>query len=649
MSWEALQHLWATLQWRAPIWLWLIPLLPLLWWAKGLWQRHQQAQFADPALWPWLEVSSGRTPQQSLKAIAKKIISPAAMLAWGWLFLMIALAGPRSLQNEQKAAMRNGVDILVVMDLSRSMEAKDVSPSRFEFAKAWVSALSQQLAPSDRIGLLAYQAYPHLVAPLTRDKALFAHFLGLIHPDMMPTRGSRLRTALVEAHRVLKQTAEQPTLLLVFTNGQPDPWLLQPEPQGYAQLNKEVIPTEIFGVGTPQAVPLFEADHKKLRVNGLLVQTRLEEAFLQKIAQQVGGDYQRLTASHAQQQQLLEQIQQLAKPLKIQENQAIWQDHSFPFILAAFLAFLWAWFPISMRLQSSKPTSSTAGLGILAFSAILGVFSFALPQPSVAADGLDLKAVQQAKLAYQAYQNHDYELATQLFDEVGGFFGWFNAGDAAYRNKDYESAVFYFRQAFKAATSDEQRAKALYNLGNTYFVTNLLDKAIEAYQGALRYQPDNPKAHHNLALAEARLKLVLQGKGKQKKGKGGGKNRDEEGAFFGGQKPSENPEPGKGGEGDLENVSGKFQKYTRPDAEDATQYGVSSASSQALKSLGDGSAQANAILEAERQQQIVADLEQQLKQVSDKQAMLLKRIFEREEGYMAPQAQPHQMKGIQPW
>lgn len=346
---------WETLHWREPLWLALIALPFLLWLGQRIWQQQQQSRFADPALWPWLKVGAQMASANRLK----KLLSPMAFFTLAWIAWIIALAGPRSLQTTDQQVHRNGVDILVVMDLSRSMEAEDIQPNRFEFAKAWISALSQQLAPVDRIGLLGYQAYPHLISPLTQDKPLFAHFLQLIEPDIMPTRGSRLKTALVEAHRVLKQTAQQPAMLLVFTNGQPDAWQLQPEPEGFHQLINNGIETHIYGVGTPKPVSLPSDDEQlgkagKLRVNGLLVQSRLEEAFLRKVAQQVGGDYQPLSASHVQLNQLLKQITAKAKPQTLNEQTAQWQDHSQLFIWLGLIALLLAWFRFKLPLKPKE-------------------------------------------------------------------------------------------------------------------------------------------------------------------------------------------------------------------------------------------------------------------------------------------------------
>jgi Ca-activated chloride channel family protein len=255
---------------------------------------------------------------------------------------------------------------------------------------------------------------------------------------------------------------------------------------------------------------------------------------------------------------------------------------------------------------------------------------------------LPLATYQKAALAWQAYQNRDYELATEYFDEVGGYFGWFNAGDAAYRNKDYESAVFYFRQALLSAGNDRQRARALYNLGNTYYQSNLLPLAIEAYQGALLYQPDYAKAKHNLAVAQWRLKQERMGK--KKKGAGGGKSsKDNEGAFYGGQKPSEQNEPGKGGDGDAPEGNKNGKDFQLPPAEDEQQYDLTAQPISILTEEG------NAILSQQAQARKIERLEQSLQQVEDKQSELLQRLFEREEGFEAHQTEKHQLPGVQPW
>ena len=665
---------WETLYWREPLWLLLISWPFLLWLAQKLWRQKQQNQFAEPTLWPWIKVPEKETlsSKKPITAwgskIGKKLFSPKSLFILAWIAWLIALAGPRTLQPTSQQMHRNGVDILVVMDLSRSMLAEDISPNRFAFAKAWVSALSQQLAPTDRIGLMGYQAYPHLILPLTQDKTLFNHFLQLTEIDKMPTRGSRLKVALVEAHRLLTQTANQPAIILVFTNGQPDAWQLQPKVTGFNKLAKlaaeQKIDTYIYGVGLPKFTTLPDLTsnltpeqsrlhsrtntQKKLRVNGLLVQTRLETAFLRKVAQQIGADYTTLSFDADLLESLQQKIINKAKPQTVDIEKMQWQDHSQAFIWLGFVALLLAWFRFKLPFKtSSNIAKSHTGLGILVFCSAYFLFSV---QDAIAAD-LNWKQISKAKLAEQAYQNQDYELAMQYFNEIGGYLGKFNAGNAAYRLKDWESAVYYFRQAFQAAETQQQRAQSLYNLGNSYYQTKLFAKAIEAYQGALLYQTNYPKAKQNLTLAQKHLTLKHPPK-KQKTQKN---KEQQEMAFYGGQKPSGNPEATKGGMGDLETLTNAHSEFTLPQSETPTDYALpnnwTEQSITALKTPKEktGNHSAQIILHKQQQQNIIADLKRQLRPLQDKQKRLLKKFFEREEGYMAQQKTAHQMPGIQPW
>jgi Ca-activated chloride channel family protein len=181
------------------------------------------------------------------------------------------------------------------------------------------------------------------------------------------------------------------------------------------------------------------------------------------------------------------------------------------------------------------------------------------PQPgfaqTLAAD--ERHSFKNSSEAYSAYSAGDYELSRSLYDQNANFSGWFGAGSAAYKLNEFESAIAYFRQAAWAAIDDQNRSKALFNLGNSYYQTNLMALSVESYQQALRYRKAYAKAEHNLSLALQRKIIEDRTKQQEKEKKSededdSGAGRDNDGAFYGGQKPSasNDNEPGFGSDGD---------------------------------------------------------------------------------------------------
>ncbi|MEA3404362.1 MAG: VWA domain-containing protein [Pseudomonadota bacterium] len=676
------------LQWRAPLWLWGIfaPVIMMLW--MSLLLRKNKQGYADAHLWPWVQVSSEPSfskltrPVQSEKGIftvisvvilkafnrLKRLISPLRLLALAWVCLMVAVAGPRSLQLSEMESSRAGVDVLVVMDLSHSMTADDVYPNRFLHAKSLVESLKNALQPDDRMALMGFAGQPHLVSPLSFDRGLFQHSLDLLEPNMMPTQGSWLELALIAGVNHLSKTAGQAKVMVVLTNGNPVFWQAPPLPSVVKELpfakdmraSQTGVKIIMVGIGQPTPSTLPDDTHSsgKLHTSGVLVQSRLEEMSLKKWAHNLQGSYLRGSENREFMQRLLAEVTLPAGERSQSSNQQNWQEFAQPFMVLAALALLLAFYPLSIgSLQTkaderSHTLSSNSLLGLVALILAVSLFS-----QSVFAQTTSGSKVAIQQQAYDAYQAQDYELATALYDQINNYDGWMGAGSAAYKAEDLESAVLYFRQAALMANQDSARAKALFNLGNSYYLTNLLPQAIESYQQALLYQSTYSQAQHNLALASERLKIEQanqakkQGKGEEGEEGDTGKGRGDDGAFYGGEKPNASSEtPGFGADGDSIGGDRSGEAVILPMEGDPTDYELQATELAKLNAdQRAAAATANAIIEKQKQLQRAQAFQQQLQQIDDQQKVLLQRLFEREEGFQAAQPQPHPIPGVQPW
>ncbi len=623
-------------QWREPKILWLI-LVPFIWWIINFFiKRIQINNYADSRLLPWVKVvkvSSANFGQKS-SVIFGKLLSPLLMLALAWICVVIALAGPRSLEPTTKKYSRAGVDILVALDLSSSMNAQDLKPNRFLFAKSLIESLVNRLEPNDRLALLAYAGHPHLVMPLSFDREMFQHYLSLINPDILPTKGSQLKPAIEYGVKHLQQTAGKTKILLVFTNGEPINFVRQNEPLNFNEISSTKTKVILIGVGKSAKAKIPDANDSSgyLYASGLLVNSRLEEIALQKLATRLSGEYIRASSSQEFMQELIDTIAIKAGKRDFHSSIITWQDHAIAFIWAAFFALLLAFYPIKL---------SSRMLPVFIFGFILPF----IPQKSIA----EPTKIEMELQAYESFLSQDYDLSQQVYDSLENFNGWFGAGSAAYKAEDYESAVQYFRQAAIAGLTNKNRSDALYNLGNTYYRANLLAQAIESYQQALKYQATNPKTLHNLALAKQRSKLENKGqqqKNEQGDGKGGGaRSYDDEGAFYGGQKPNKN-EAGEGFSGDAPEGKKQGKDFILPNVTEDVDFTLKLQNQAPKVTLTDT---ANAILAQQLRIKRVEKFAQQMQQTEDKQQQLLIRIFEREEGFEAIQEKPHAIPGVKPW
>ena len=170
-----------------PLYFYLILLIPLLLgffvWAEKK-RRALSIRFVDASLLSRL-VSSEAVKQRRIKV---------KFLMWGLLFLLIALTQPRwGFQWED--LKQRGVDIVVALDVSNSMRASDIKPSRLERAKHKVTDLLRMLK-GDRIGVVAFAGTSFLHCPLTLDYKAAEMFLGALDTDLIPLQGTALGHAI---------------------------------------------------------------------------------------------------------------------------------------------------------------------------------------------------------------------------------------------------------------------------------------------------------------------------------------------------------------------------------------------------------------------------------------------------------------------
>ncbi|PLA75295.1 hypothetical protein CYQ88_01640 [Hydrogenovibrio sp. SC-1] len=630
-------------QWRQPELLWLL-LAPLFWGALVmLWRRRRTHQYAQSHLLPWVQISK-LASQNALKITRPgrfwaSLWQPRLFLALAWIGLVIALAGPRTLVPSPEQTSRSGVDILVAIDASRSMMAQDVAPSRFLHAKALIESLVNRLEQNDRVGLMIYAGKPHLVSPLSYDRDLFQYYLNLVRPGMLPTLGSQTEAAIQFGFTHLQQTAGQTQILLLFSDGGSLPDSIDGQSLTTVLSEPLIGKVRLIGVGktTPAVIPSQEHPTGALHRNGKKIMTQLQQATLEQLANRWQGQYFKASDSLSFLETLLADVSAQAQPRTELSTQPVWKDHSKPFIALAFFALLWAFYPIVIWQRKNHSQ--------LTLLLLVGVFSLGLGTSEPAfAQWVAETVVEKEQQAYQALQAHHYDEAEQGYQKLPHFNGTMGAGAAAYRKKDYESSVVYFQQAAVEALSEQQRAYALLNLGNSFYQAGLFAQAIESYQQALLYDPNYLKAKHNLALAEKARQRESGQQQNEETGEGQGRgesSRDNEGAFYGGQRPD--PEAGEGASGDAPEGDKDGKEFVLPEAPEQMDFTLNTAESLRLNST------ANAILDQQQRRHRIEQFEKQLSAIQDNQRQLLKHLFEREEGFQATQTQAHPLPGVEPW
>ncbi len=203
-----------------------------------------------------------------------------------------------------------GQDVVVALDLSQSMLAEDVSPSRLERARLAVFRLMEKL-DGDRIGLVAFAADAFVQSPLTTDYGAAAMFLNAMRPEIMPVQGTDLGAALRVSLDALEQGGRESRVLVVVSDGEDHETDYEDALGRIAELGVEL---HVVGIGSSEGVPIPVFDERGEREgflrdeDGSVVTTSVDEATLQRLVQAGGGRFVRAGAGGTAFDELVDRI-----------------------------------------------------------------------------------------------------------------------------------------------------------------------------------------------------------------------------------------------------------------------------------------------------------------------------------------------------
>ena len=461
----------------------LSALLPLFFWWTGSARRRALARLGEEALIRRLTASVSGT------ARAWK----AALLTLAPALLVLAAARPQFGTTVETVRVE-GQDIMVVLDLSRSMLAEDVPPNRLERAKLAVLRLIRKL-DGDRIGLVAFAGDAFVQMPLTIDYDAAAMFLRAMHPDRMPLQGTDLGAAIRVSLDALEEAGREERVLLLITDGEHHEGSFDEQIQRARAMGVRIY---TVGVGSPEGVPipLYDAQGRRqgfLRdEDGSVVTTRLDEATLMRLAEATGGRYVRAGIGGTAFDDLVDELA-AASGEALEERRVVQYEEQYQIFLGMALLLLLVEWVIPERRRAGRRAGS---VGPLVAALVVALCGLAAPAP-VGAQSVRNKVEEGNRL----YDEGRYQEAHQAYLEAleldpASAIARFNAGDALYRAQAYDRAVEAYAEALQHADPDVAAA-AWYNLGNALYRVGRLQESLEAYKQALRLRPDDLDAKVN--------------------------------------------------------------------------------------------------------------------------------------------------------
>lgn len=284
--------------------LWLIPALVLFYMFIFRWKKNALARFGNLDLIKKLTLSI--SPRKQILKISIMILA---------LLFMILSFARLQIGTRLEEIKREGVDILIAIDVSLSMKAEDIKPNRLEKAKHMVSNFID-LLQGDRVGLIAFAGVPFVQCPLTLDYGAAKMFLDIMNTDFLPEPGTAVGAAILKAMETFDQRERKYKVLVLITDGEDHAG----EPLKAAEMaEKDGVAIYTVGIGSVKGVPIplynetgrnigFKKDTKNQ-----VVTSKLDELTLEKIALQTGGKYYRATGSESELKKIYDEIAKMEK------------------------------------------------------------------------------------------------------------------------------------------------------------------------------------------------------------------------------------------------------------------------------------------------------------------------------------------------
>ncbi len=326
------------MDWGMPynfIWFWTLLAIAAAFFVSSFRKREQMKRFGDVAMIERLVGSfDGRK-----RFLRRTLVLLAA------LCMILAMCQPHW-KKKETLVERRGIDVFIAIDVSNSMLAKDIAPSRLEKAKFELSALIDRLK-GDRIGIIAFAGDAYIQCPLTLDRGAAKLFLSTVNPNLVTTQGTILTNAIKVALQAFPDKTAGHKALVLITDGE--------DHEGDAikaagRAKEQGVRIFTIGVGTPEGRTIPDESGKGIKKDreGRTVLSKLNEELLKKIAHASGGTYQRSSRGDLAIEPLVRDMRGITLGAARSEWSFEYEENYQGLVLAAIL-FLFAEMTLSER------------------------------------------------------------------------------------------------------------------------------------------------------------------------------------------------------------------------------------------------------------------------------------------------------------
>jgi Ca-activated chloride channel family protein len=476
-----------------------LPLLLVLLWFLLRWKQRTAVKIGDPMLVGQLT--------RSFSAIRFLIKACLALVALFAILLAAAnLQKPGSMENVQ----RKGVDVMLVLDVSKSMLARDIKPSRLERAKQFLLRLVDQL-PNDRIGLVLFAGRAYMQMPLTTDHGAAHMYIQEASPDEVPTQGTVIAEALRMANAAFNSKERKYKSIVLVSDGEDH----DPDAAKVAkQLADDGVLINTVGIGSPEGSAIEDPVTGELKKDqeGHTVMSKLNEAELQQLATETNGIYTRLNNVE---DALITMTEQLDNAEKKDMRDAEFIDYKsyFQWFVGAAIVLLLVELVLAERRRGKMVAGGARMVVLVGVGLMASLSSSAQNTNTLIRSGnraYKKKQLDQSVKQYQAAVDKAPDNPTANY----------NLGNAQFRKNQFDAAAKSYDATIDHSSADKaMEEKGLYNKGVAMAKQKKLQESIDAWKAALKLDAADSDARENLEKALMEQKRQQQQQNQQKKNK----------------------------------------------------------------------------------------------------------------------------------
>jgi Ca-activated chloride channel homolog len=429
------------------------------------------------------------------------------LLILAFSMFVISLISPRW-GYDWKEVETFGSNIFIALDVSKSMLADDISPNRLSRAKLELNQLLEKLQ-GDRVGLIIFSGEAFLQSPLTHDYLMLAEWLAKTDVDSISSTGTSIKEAIKIAIRGFSHINSNSKVLIIVSDG-------EEQDEGSLDLAKEAASKGIkiytIGIGSSKGAPISYHEELIKDKNGTVVVSKLNDELLKEISKLSGGEYIRSSSGDFHINKLYyEYIKNQNPNEKLKSGKTkIWMETYQIFLAIVLISLI-----LELLLSFNLGIFDFLKRKVLKKNSLLGILLC-----TVSCINLNAKAnILDWRLHSADFelQNAKYSQAKEKYllvqvDEPSNPRLAYNLSICDYKSGNFSGAINDLSQALlnSKSMSDIFKAKATYNMGNSFFMSEKYQEAIDAYKKSLEIDPENPDTKYNLELAKKLLELEKQ-------------------------------------------------------------------------------------------------------------------------------------------